>query len=217
MSSRVMSSTASDAPRLKKPSWRDPRLLLGLVLVLGSVAGVVALVDRADQTTDVYAAARNIPVGSTLSTDDLTVIRVRLGNLQETYLTPSTGIPKGAVATSLLREGELVSRADLGTPVDLFRKPVGLRIEDPLPSGTGPGARVDVWAATPDGRNGFGKPQMVLEAAEISELTVSESALGATRTTEILVLVEDPDLPALLGALANQAKITVVLNPAAGS
>lgn len=205
------------APRLKKPSWKDPRLLLGVMLVLASTAGVVALVGSADQTTEVFVVDENIPVGTPVSAEDLAVLPVRLGDISGAYLPAADGIPENAVATSLLRRGELVARSDLGTADGLDRKPVGLRVDDLLPSGTQAGSRVDVWVAMPDERNGFKEPQQILTAAEISELTVDESVLGATRSTQILVLVEDTDLPGLLSAQSNGAKIAVVLNPAAGS
>ncbi len=207
----------ASAPRLKKPSWKDPRLLLGIMLVLASTAGVVALVGAADETTEVFAVDRAIPLGTAVTEEDFAVVPVRLGEVSEAYFPVAEGIPKNAVASSLLRKGELLSRTDLGTADELDRKPVGLRIEDPLPAETGAGSRVDVWVALPDERNGFKEPQQILTAAEISELTVDESVLGASRAMRILVLVEDDDLPPLLGAQSKGAKISVVLNPAAGS
>ena len=36
--------------RLKAPSWKDPRLLIGILLVLLSVSGVVAVIGSADKT-----------------------------------------------------------------------------------------------------------------------------------------------------------------------
>lgn len=205
------------APRLKKPSWKDPRLLLGIMLVLASTAGVVALVGSADQTTEVFVVDENIPVGSSVSAQDLAVVPVRLGDVSGSYLPAAEGIPENAVASGLLRKGELVARTDLGTADDLDRKPVGLRVDDILPSGTEAGSRVDVWVALPNERNGFKEPQQILTAAEISELTVDESVLGASRSTQLLVLVEDEDLAGLLSAQSNGAKIAVVLNPGAGS
>lgn len=206
-----------DAPRLKKPSWKDPRLILGIMLVLASAAGVVALVGSADQRTDVFAVDDAVPLGSPVSAEDFIVVPVRLGDVAGSYLSTAEGIPPNAVATSALREGELLARSDLGRADDLDRKPVGLRIDDPLPSGTRAGSRVDVWAAMPDKGNGFEEPRQILVAAEISELSIDESVLGANRSTQILVLVEDDDLPGLLSAQSNGARIAVVLNPAAGS
>lgn len=207
----------ASAPRLKKPSWKDPRLLLGIVLVLASTAGVVALVGSADQTTEVFAIDEAIPLGTQVTEDDFAVVPVRLGDVSGSYLPAAEGIPENAVASSLLRKGELLSRADLGKADELDRKPVGLRIDDPLPAGTSAGSRVDVWVSLPDERNGFKEPEQILTAAEISELSIDESVLGANRATQLLVLVEDGDLATLISAQSNGAKIAVVLNPAAGS
>lgn len=213
----LATSMPASAPRLKKPSWKDPRLLLGIVLVLASTAGVVALVGSADQTTEVFAIDEAIPLGTQVTEDDFAVVPVRLGDVSGSYLPAAEGIPENAVASSLLRKGELLSRADLGKADELDRKPVGLRIDDPLPAGTSAGSRVDVWVSLPDERNGFKEPEQILTAAEISELSIDESVLGANRATQLLVLVEDGDLATLISAQSNGAKIAVVLNPAAGS
>lgn len=213
----LATSMQAPAPRLKKPSWKDPRLLLGILLVLASTAGVVALVGSADQTTEVFAVDKAIPLGTPVTEEDFAVASVRLGDREGSYLPVADGLPENAVASALLRKGELLSRSDLGTADQLDRKPMGLRVDDPLPAGTRAGSRVDVWSAMPNERNGFKEPQQILTAAEISELSIEESVLGANRATQILVLVEDEDLPALLSAQSNGAKISVVLNPSAGS
>ena len=200
--------------RLRKPSWKDPRLLVGLLLVLASIAAVTAVVGSADQTTGVYAARADIPVGAVVTSADLTVVAVRLDDLQLAYLGVDEGVPEDAVATHLLRAGELVPRAALGAADELDRKPVGLTIDDPLPAGTATGSRVDVWVSLEGEGGTWEPPTQLLEAAEISELTVSESALGGgTGSTLVHVLVGDETLPELLAALLNEARIAIVLNP----
>ncbi|WP_026553438.1 SAF domain-containing protein [Arthrobacter sp. H20] len=200
--------------RLRKPSWKDPRLLVGLLLVLASVAAVTALLGNADQTTDVYAARSEIPVGGGVTPEDLTVVAVRLGDLQPVYLRVEDGVPVNAVATTVLRAGELVPRATLGTADVLDRKPIGLTVDDPLPTGTTTGSRVDVWVSFEGDDGTFEPPTQLLEAAEISELAVAESALGGSGgPTLVHVLVGDDKLPELLDALLNEARIAIVLNP----
>lgn len=200
--------------RFRKPSWRDPRLLIGLLLVLASVAAVTALVGTADRTTDVYVLRTEIPVGGEVTGDDLSVVAVRLGELESAYLQADEGIPEAAVAMSVLREGELVPRSALGRADALDRKPIGLTIDDPLPAGTVTGSRVDVWVAFEGEGGSVEPPTQLLEAAEISELTVSESALGGGNgSTLVHVLVADDALPELLDALLNEARIALVLNP----
>lgn len=207
---------AAAAPRLKKPSWKDPRLLLGILLVLASVAGVSALLASQDRTTQVLAASRDLPVGTALKAADFDVVQVSLGGLEGTYVSAGDPFPQDAVAGNLLRSGELLVKADLTEADKLDRKPLGLDVQAPLPSGIRAGDRVDVWASLPNGQNGYSEPRRLLEGAEISELSVSDSVIGGADSTRLLVLVEDQDLPALLGALSNQAKIAVVPNPSAG-
>lgn len=208
--------TAVPAQRLRKPSWKDPRLFLGVLLVLGSIAGVTALMSSQDRTTGVLAAGRDLPVGTPLQPEDLVVVPVQLGDVAGAYLTADDALPENLVTRGLIRRGELVVRADLTTADQLDRKPFGLNIDTPLPSGIQAGDRVDIWASPADGRNGFGEPRRLLKAAEISELSVSDAVIAGTDTMRLLVLVEDSDLPALLEALSNQAKIAVIPNPAAG-
>lgn len=211
--SSARGSRTGDAERLKKPSWRDPRLLVGLLLVLASTAGVIALMGSADRTTGVYAAKSDIAVGSILAPDDFDVVPVRLGDLESSYVLAADGLPESPIATRLIKQGELVPRGTVGTADELDRKPVGLSVTDPLPTGTAAGARVDVWVSLRGQGTAFEEPVLLLEAAEVSEITVNESALGANSSTLVHVLVEDQAMPALLDALSNEAAIAVVLNP----
>ncbi len=47
------------ASRLRAPSWRDSRLLVGVLLVVLSVVLGAVVVARADDRVPVYAAARH--------------------------------------------------------------------------------------------------------------------------------------------------------------
>jgi hypothetical protein len=121
------------------------------------------------------------------------------------------------VAVQRIGKDQLVPRASLGEVDDLDRKPVAITVEGTLPSQAVAGARVDVWVAQPDAKNGFSEPKLLLPGAEIAEVAEGSSALGSTKTTVLMVLVEDGQMPALLGAQANDAKISVVWNPGGGT
>src|SRR6476661_9342250 len=84
---RMSASTAATGTRLKKPSWKDPRLLVGVLLVLASVVGVISLVGSADQTTEVLAARETIAVGQKLTPDNVSRVKVRLGDVEQHYIT----------------------------------------------------------------------------------------------------------------------------------
>jgi hypothetical protein len=206
-------STTSAGARLKKPSWKDPRLLVGLLLVLASVVGVVTLVGAADQTTDVYVAREAIAVGERLTADNTARAKVRLGELEEHYISGEAGLPDGLVAVQRIGKDQLLPKESLGKPDDLDRKPVAITIDEPLPAQALAGSRVDVWVAQPDTRNGFSEPSMLLPGAEIAQVTPGSTALGSSRSTVLMVLVSEDQMPKLLGAQANKAKISVVWNP----
>jgi len=209
----MVPDSSTTAPRLKRPSWKDPRLLVGILLVLASIAGVIFLVGSADRTTEVYAAREGIAVGERLTPENVVRAKVRLGNTEQHYITVEAGLPQDVVAMQRIGKDQLVPRASLGAVDQLNRKPVALNVEQTLPSQAVAGARVDVWVAQPDAKNGFTEPKLILPGAEIAEVANGSTALGSSKTTVLMVLVEDKQMPALLGAQANEAKISVVWNP----
>lgn len=213
----MVPDSSATAARLKRPSWRDPRLLMGILLVLVSVTGVIFLVNSADRTTEVYAARDGIGVGEALTPENVVKAKVRLGETEQHYIPVESGLPEGVVAIQRIGKDQLVPRTSLGEVNKLDRKPVALTIDEVLPSQAVEGARVDVWVAQPDARNGFSEPKLLLPGAEIAEVTAGSTALGSSKTTVLMVLVEDGHMPALLGAQANEAKISVVWNPGGGA
>lgn len=208
-----MAVTEGGGARLKKPSWKDPRLLVGVLLVLASTAGVVSLVAAADRTTEAFAASEPIAVGEKLTPEKLHRVNVRLGDVEGNYLTPEEGLSEGLVAIQRIGKDQLLPRESFGQPDALARKPVAVTVDEALPPQAVAGSRVDVWVALPDNRNGFSEPALLLRGAEIAQLTPGSNALGAQRSTVVMVLVPDGQMPRLLGAQANKARISVVWNP----
>jgi hypothetical protein len=190
---------------------------VGVLLVLASVVGVISLVGSADRTTEVYAARDAIAVGEKLTPDNVIRAKVRLGETEENYVTVESGLPEGLVAVQRIGKNQLVPKESLGKVDELDRKPVAVTIEETLPAQAVAGTRVDVWVALPDARNGFSEPKLLLPGAEIAQVSTGSTALGSSRKTVLMVLVADSQMPALLGAQANQAKISVVWNPGGGA
>lgn len=211
-----VSATATGA-RLKKPSWKDPRLLVGVLLVLASVVGVISLVGSADQTTEVLAAREAIAVGQKLTPDNVSRVKVRLGDVEQHYIAAESGMPEGMVAVQRIGKDQLLPRESLGSVDALDRKPVAITVQEALPEQAVAGTRVDVWVSLPDARNGFAEPRLLLPGAEIAQVTSGSTALGSSKSTVLMVLVGDGQMPAILGAQANEAKISVVWNPGGGA
>lgn len=203
------------APRLAKPSWKDPRLLIGILMVLASVAGVVALVGNAEKTVPMYAAREALVVGQKVDADSFKVVQVQLGEVDAKYLDTEAALPENAVAVRMVAKDELVPLSSIGHTDALDRKPVSVGVDEPLPKEVVVGSHVDVWVSLPDERNGFQAPVLMLPGAEVAALNEGASSLGAGRNVALMVLVTDGQMPKFLGAVANKAKVSVVWNPGA--
>lgn len=207
---------APAAARLRRPTWRDPKLLVGVVLVLAAVALGARAVSAADETVPVWAARNVLSVGTPLTADELTVARVRLGDAGEHYLSADGPPPSGLVLLRAVQAGELLPATAVG-PADSFtRRPVVIPVLPPLAVGLRPGAVAEIWVALPKtsgGRATFGEPELLVEAADIRSVTAAEGALAASSPSGVEVMLEERDLPAVLDALAKEASVALVPIP----
>jgi len=211
----VSGTERAQAARLGAPSWKDPRLFVGILLVLASVASVVALVGGADKSIPMYVAKDSLMVGQPITVDSFELVQVRLGEADGKYLHPGISLPERPVAVRMVQEGELVSRSSIGSTDALDRKPASVTVGEPLPKEVVVGSSVDVWVALPDERNGYSEPVLMLPGAEVAAVNATSGGLGAGKGTQLLVLVTDGQMPKFLGAVANKAKVSVVWNPGA--
>ncbi|GER24356.1 hypothetical protein NCCP1664_28510 [Zafaria cholistanensis] len=190
---------------------------MGILLVAGSVAGTVGLVSARDRTVPMYVAREDISFGEPVEASRLDVVDVRLDGTQEHYLPAEREPAAGTRASTLIRAGELVPLRGLGLDDGTTRKPVSVRLEQALPAAVVPGSRVDVWAAARDrSANAYGRPEILLPSAEVAAVSALESGFGGASGTVIELLVDDGRMADLLAALANEASVTVVHNPAGG-
>ncbi|RUQ42008.1 flagellar biosynthesis protein FlgA, partial [Micrococcus sp. HSID17228] len=106
-------SASAEGGRLRRPRWRDPRLLVGLVLVLASIAGVVALVASSQRTAAYWTAAEDLPPGTPIAAGDLRPVEVNLSEAGERYLSADAPAPEGRMVSGTVRAGELLPAAAL--------------------------------------------------------------------------------------------------------
>ena len=183
------------ARRAHRPSWRDPRLAIGLALVCLSVLVGVRVLQHADDTVPVLAARTPLAAGMPVTADDLVVVRVRFGSAADAdrYLPGAADLPDGAVLLRPVGPGELLPRAALG-PVD-----GQLAVELPLavdpgrvPAGVHVGSLVDVWvtASGEDTRAGGAAVRTEKLLTGVSVLsTTSASAVGPSGVRQVVVAV----------------------------
>jgi hypothetical protein len=206
------------ATRLRRPSWRDPRLLVGMLLVLVSVVVGVRAAALADDTVPVFAATSALPSGHVLTGSDVRVVRVHLGAGVAGYLSARRTLERGLVLARPIGAGELVPVAALGAPSSMTRRPVSVPVPAPAPVGLEPGTCVDLWSSAKEsgeGATGYRPPVRIATGAEVFAVRQSGSGLAVASGDGIQVLLEESEVRAVLDALANGAKVAVVPVPAA--
>ncbi|MFA4841242.1 MAG: flagellar biosynthesis protein FlgA, partial [Agrococcus sp.] len=67
-------------------TWMDPRLAIGVVLVLASLAGVWLVVQHSARTEVAWAATRTLLPGETIAAGDVQQIDLRLPQGRDRYL-----------------------------------------------------------------------------------------------------------------------------------
>ena len=214
---------ASAARRVSAPSWRDPRLLIGVVLVLVSVVVGARVVGSAQQTVGVRALSHAVGAGQPLTDADLHVVQVHLDDATTvTYLGATEALGTGLVALRGLGAGELVPRAALGRTADLTARPVTVPVAGNVPQGVEVGALVDLWvvrAARETGAVGSredSEPERLVEAAEVSAVVTGGGALGARSGADVQVVVPLGAMPAVLQAVSDDDDLVLIPVPGAG-
>lgn len=200
--------------RLRKPSWKDPRLLLGLLLVLLSTAGTISLVASLDRGIEVYVARKGIPAGDHLVAGDFERSTMRLGGAETQYLRADQPFPEGMIATAFVGKGQLVPTSSIAAARTLTSKPVAVLVEGVLPEQLQEGAAADLWVAAPDERNGFKEPHLLVRAGDVVKVVQNQQAFGANASQVVIVLIPDGQLSQVLAAQANKSRISLVWNPA---
>lgn len=132
--------------RISPPSWLDLRLILGVALVIGSVAAGAYLISAAGHTDRMLAVTRDLSAGTILHAEDVTTVSVRLGHDSTGhYLTAGTAID-GKRLTRAIARGELLPAAALQVT------PALTTVTVPLATGQAPrlstGQRIELWIST---------------------------------------------------------------------
>jgi hypothetical protein len=139
---------APAATRSRPPGWRNPRLLLGLVLVAASVVLGARLMATADDTVPVWALTRDLPAGATVSKGDLELRNIRFpdGATADAYVSAGDPVPSGARLARAVSAGELLPRVAIakGSGPALVEVPISVASDD-LPETVRQGSHVDVW------------------------------------------------------------------------
>lgn len=206
------------ATRLQRPSWRDSRLVVGVVLVLLSMAVGAKAIAAADETVPMYAAAASLVPGQPVTQKDVRRVDVQLGVDRQRYVTADHDITADTFALRDVRPGELLPISALGTRAAVDLKPVSVPVSDGGAAQLTAGSVVDVWVNARDSTSAtakYGKPAKTLEAAPVAHTPDARGGgLGdASGTTAVQIMVPEASVQTLIAAIDQGAKITLVPVP----
>ncbi|WP_369371356.1 hypothetical protein AB1046_21685 [Promicromonospora sp. Populi] len=205
------------ATRLRRPRWRDPRLVTGIVIVALSVALGSWVVATASRTVPVFVADGALTPGTPLTADALRTVDVRLGAGAGRYLPADEALPADLVALRVVDDGELVPLTALGADADV--RSVAVPVASGLSDRIRTGAVVDLWfvpeaPVTPEPGAARPEPSTLARDVVVEQVDAEDGAIVVDGTVTLHVLVPADSLPTVLSALSDTGTVTVV--PVAG-
>ena len=200
--------------RLRRPRWKDPRLIVGIILVLASVLMGALLVSRLSATTSVLVAKAPIVPGDTIDSADLVAGEMRLGDQTGSYAGSLEAVPDGAVATRVVQAGELLPMSAIGQAADVPLRPVVIPVDATVAESVAPGATVELWHTAPAGEEGTEAKAVLLVPDAVVRRIDEGSSLGM-RSMSVEVLVPDDSLGAVLEVLSKDERLDVIGVPGA--
>ena len=191
--------------RLRRPGLKDPKFIVGILLVLVSLVGTIAVIQLNNRNTQYYIAKNDIPIGEDISTDKLTPVEANLGSASRRLVTVK--VDRG-LATNL-KAGDHVdiwasnSTLSVGSqPSSAQKKP-----QDDKNNGGSQGS------SSADGRGNSeisDDSTPIAKDAEISNISVEESVLGSNGKATVQLWVASNSLYPVIQADSTNAKISLV-------
>ncbi len=203
------------ASRLQVRPWKDPRLLIGVLLVLGSTILGARAVAAADDTVEYWALNRTVAPGDPVSADDLVAVNVRLSSkvsdnymrIDDEFAAPLSSLQwaHGAAAATLVEKSSLaatdgVGRSELPLSVAAGASPADLARGD----------LVDVWVGPGPGDESGDDAVRVLEAVRIIETGRESASIGGSLAQTIVVDVADTALEGSVVGTVASGHVTLV-------
>jgi hypothetical protein len=194
----------------RKRIWFDPRLAIGLVLIVASVAGVLGIVSSADASVSVLTARGALAPGDRIDESDLIETSVRIAEGGDLYLVPGDVPAEGLIVTKAVGKGELVPASAVGSTAATRFASVVVTVNGQLPSAVQSGATVDVWAARKGELSSFGAPSVIVSGATVVRVIESQGLVSSGETATLELLVPRTRIARLLEAIANADALSVV-------
>jgi hypothetical protein len=215
-----VSEPSPRARRLATPRWLEPRLVIGILLVLASVVIGARVFATAGRYTQVYVARHQLVPGEHLAAGDLAVGRVRFGGNGGAYVAAAGAAPLGYLVTRYVGPGELVPLAALsssGTTTSASRLVTVPVAPGHLPDGLGHGDLVDVYETAKVAAGGaVPQPVEVLAGVAVDAADGGSQSLTGSSTVSVVLAVPPASVARVIHAVES-GSLDVVRVPAAAA
>lgn len=191
--------------RVRAPSWLDPRVAAGILLIAVSVTTGARVVGSADRSVQVWALTRDVAAGTVLTAADVEPARVRLFRSGPLYLRAASS-PAGRSVSRALHDGELLPATALtATPPAAI---VAVPVQPQNAPALARGQSVDVWATA----KGCA-PDRVLSGVPVQDVRSERAGAlsSASGSVQVVLRVGPAEAARLVVALGAEAVIRLVV------
>ncbi|MGH3446735.1 MAG: hypothetical protein ACRDQA_21155 [Nocardioidaceae bacterium] len=211
--------TSPSARRLGARRWRDPRLWLGVLLVLAAMVVGAKVLAAADDSIAVWRLSHDIPAGVVVTTDDLRSTDVHFSDtdLANAYVPVTEQLATGTRVTRDLAAGDLLSRSAISTDKTSAAKQLPLAVPAAgLPVGLQVGDHVAVWGVPdrPPSGDGGGAAHGAPARLALPDVVVTslgpQSGAGLSAGRQIVVALERGTSVAKVLSATNGSSIVLV-------
>ncbi|WP_435300566.1 SAF domain-containing protein [Timonella sp. A28] len=206
-------------PRLKKPTVKDPRLVVGIILVATAVWLGSWVVEDAKSLKPVFVASKSFAPGQAITRDDLRIVEVNIGSQSSQYLTGTLQADERLVATQPITEGEFIPVASVADEDTSQSKVIAINIAERLPDIAQVGSTVDLWFTADTKTSGLSentqetKPELVAENLYVSQLPDTQNSFNASATQTIHVVVPAEQINDVLGSRQKSGTLALLMSP----
>lgn len=204
------------AERLTLRPWTDPRLLIGVLLVLGATLVGARLVAMNDDTVEYWSLSQDVRAGDALTSEHLVPTRVQLDDATAgQYLRVEGELP--AAMSDLAWDRDMAAGAMIDTTALVLRDRDTVRqlpvtvVEGAAPADLSRGDLVEVWAAPADDAGDEVRPSTrVLGPVRVLRTGADSGSLGGSLARTVLVEVPAATLTGEVVATVGSGRVTIV-------
>lgn len=186
----VPPGAAPPARRAGRPGWRDPRIVVGVLIVALSVLAGAVLLGSGDETVAVWAVRKDLPSGSRVTASALVRRDVRFADPGALARYVTGPPPVGRTLSRAVGADELLPRAALGGRTrHLVEVPLRVDVQD-VPATVREGSTVDVWVAPREEATADrARADLVLPGVTVVRLPQTSPGLAPEATRQVIVAV----------------------------